>query len=247
MALSDELYSDDHQVRLVGALRRYARRFLPESIFYALLRTKDRHLRNQSAKDIFSDIYEGNRWRGEKSRSGTGSDPAQTATLKRRLKALLDELSITSLLDIPCGDFLWLKDIDLADIEYIGADIVPELIKRNQKYSSARRRFKCLDIINDPLPRADLILVRDCLVHFCDDDVSSALRNLVASGSTYLLATTFPDTTQNRRIHTGQWRPLNLEIDPFLLRQPLTIINEGLPNDDKSLGLWELSSIRQRF
>ena len=35
------------------------------------------------------------------------------------------------MLDIPCGDFYWMKEVDLKDIEYIGADIVDELIKKN--------------------------------------------------------------------------------------------------------------------
>jgi hypothetical protein len=38
------------------------------------------------------------------------------------------------LLDIPCGDFNWMKLLNLG-VDYIGADIVGELIAEN------RRRF----------------------------------------------------------------------------------------------------------
>lgn len=37
---------------------------------------------------------------------------------------MLKKYSIKSILDIPCGDFSWMKKIELDGIEYIGADIV---------------------------------------------------------------------------------------------------------------------------
>jgi hypothetical protein len=35
---------------------------------------------------------------------------------------------VKSLLDIPCGDFHWMRRVNLQGLSYVGADIVRELI-----------------------------------------------------------------------------------------------------------------------
>jgi hypothetical protein len=92
----------------------------------------------------------------------------------------------------------------------------------------------------------DLVLCRDCLVHLSSKDAVAALRNLKRSGSTYLLATTFPEHTDNPDVITGYWRPINLELPPFALPRPMLMINEGCPERggaDKSLGLWRIADL----
>jgi hypothetical protein len=51
---------------------------------------------------------------------------------------------------------------------------------------------------------------RDRLDHLSLADVRKAQTNIVGSGSTYLLATTYPDHDSNHDIRSGEWRPLNL-------------------------------------
>lgn len=202
----------------------------------------------QSAREIFRDIYHSNYWGNSDSRSGAGSDLAQTAEVRLHLPRLLKEFAVTSMLDIPCGDWHWMKDVAL-EVDYIGVDIVPELIERNQQlYGNETRRFLALDLINEDLPRVDLVFSRDVLVHLSFDDVFSALRNLQKSGSEYLLTTTFTGRASNPDIRTGQWRPLNLQKPPFDFPPPLKLINEKCTEGDgswgdKSLGLWKLADI----
>jgi len=100
-------------------------------------------------------------------------------------------------------------------------------------------------VTRDPLPRADLILCRDCLVHLKTGQVQAALRNFRRSGATYLLATTFTGDHPNVEAPLGGWRPLNLEQAPFDLGPPLRLISEKESVEDaryldKSLGLWTL-------
>ena len=157
------------------------------------------------------------------------------------------------MLDIPCGDFHWMKEVDLHNIHYLGADIVVPLLEQNKrKYSSDRVQFRHLNLIEDEIPQVDLLLCRDCLVHFSVRDVVSALTNLCNSQSKFLLTTTFPKQLRNREIKTGQWAALNLEIEPFNLPPPLEIINEQCMEasgvfKDKSLGLWRISDLANRF
>ena len=208
-----------------------------------------RALKARSAKEVFTDIFRRNGWRGQESVSGTGSDPTQTSQIIAALPALFAEYQIRSLLDIPCGDFHWMRSVNLRGISYLGADVVQDLIAHNQQYGTDGIAFQQLNLLEGPLPKVDLIFCRDCLVHFSFDDIFRALHNISASGSQYILTTTFPARTGNASIVTGEWRPLNLEQAPFQFPPPLKMITEGCTEKDgsyadKSLGLWKVSELK---
>ena len=197
----------------------------------------------------FSAIYNTNKWGSQESCSGYGSTLTQTQNIRENLPRLIKKYEIKSVLDIPCGDFNWLSTIDLDLEDYIGADIVSELICANQeKFQSNNCCFELLDVTSSKLPQVDLILCRDCLVHFSYNDIRSAIGNFKKSGAKCLLTTTFIDRHFNRNIITGGWRPLNLEKSPFNFPKPLTIILEGCTEAnkqfyDKALALWKLADI----
>ena len=198
-------------------------------------------------KDIFTSIYDSNYWRGSESRSGTGSSRGQTTHLAAELENLLPEFDVNSILDIPCGDFHWMKDFPLLrDIEYTGGDIVDKIIKYNtEKYSKDNINFKILDITQDDLPTCDLILIRDCLVHFSFDAIEKVFNNLKNQDYKYALMTSFNERPSNSDLsQIGLWRPLNLLKPPFALPNPLRIINENCTEEngsfrDKSMCLWK--------
>ncbi|MDP9278351.1 MAG: class I SAM-dependent methyltransferase, partial [Gemmatimonadota bacterium] len=98
------------------------------------------------------------------------------------------------------------------------------------------------------LPEADVILCRDCLVHFSFANIVAAFRTIKASGAEYLLTTTFPDREINNDIVDGDWRPLNLEASPFLLPAPVDVIVEGCMEEggayaDKALAVWRIADL----
>jgi hypothetical protein len=161
----------------------------------------------------------------------------------------MKEFEIRSMLDLPCGDFYWMKHVDLQGIDYIGADIVSELITRNKQFESPHVSFEPLDLLSSRLPKVDMIFCRDCLVHLSFKDVFVALENIVRSGSGLLLTTTFPRHRRNYDIRTGGWRTLNLELAPFGLPKPLRVLEEGCTQPggyaDKSLGLWRIADLRE--
>jgi len=205
--------------------------------------------RHASLGDIFSDIYARGVWGRSGSRSGAGSNLEQTATLRAALAPLVAELEITSLLDIPCGDFFWMRHVDLGAVRYIGADIVPALIEElNASFASETRAFRVLDLTADALPHVDLILARDVLVHLSHRDAQRALATIKASNARYLATTTFTARSANPDIATGQWRPLNLQAPPFGLPAPWRLINEqcseaGGAFADKCLGVWRVADL----
>jgi hypothetical protein len=200
-------------------------------------------------KRVFLDIYSTNSWGGVESRSGSGSSLEQTKTIREQLPTLCKKLGVESFLDLPCGDFYWMKHVPLEVDEYIGADIIEQLIEHNRVlYTTKNRRFTVLDIMKDQLPATDLVFSRDCLVHFSFRDILRTIRNIKRSSSKYLLTTTFTALDENIDIATGGWRPLNLQLPPFNFPEPIVLINENCTEvdgryPDKSLGLWEIASI----
>ena len=127
---------------------------------------------------IFTRIYTKSSWGDHESKSGAGSGIARTESLRPALTRLALDLEIRSLLDLPCGDFNWMRHTDLPGIDYTGVDIVQPLIERNQAmYTQPGRRFLRLDMICDALPRTDLILCRDGFVHLSFGDITRALRS----------------------------------------------------------------------
>ncbi|MCQ6274858.1 class I SAM-dependent methyltransferase [Bacillus sp. V3B] len=201
-------------------------------------------------KEIFTNIHKKNAWGNFHSVSGSGSSITQTTTLIQGLPKLIKHLKVKKMIDAPCGDFNWMKEI-YENLEiYIGIDIVNEIIERNKKqYLADNLQFIHSDITKDPLPEGDLILCRDCLVHFSFSDIRLAINNFKASRSRYLLTTTFTNRKSNTDIKTGAWRPLNLEMKPFNFPRPIYVINENctegnMQYTDKSLALWDLNTIK---
>ena len=198
-------------------------------------------------EEVFTRIYQTRRWGGSASASGPGSDLVQTQVIRLALKALIRELGVKTFLDLGCGDLHWIKTVDLAVERYIGVDIVEELIKLNAARFTDRE-FLRLDFVQDPLPTADLVFCRDCLVHFPFPAIFNTIENIKRSGSKYLLTTTFTAEREPQDILTGRWRPINLELPPFEFSKPIVLINEGCTEnegkyEDKSLGLWIISEL----
>jgi len=207
----------------------------------------------KTIESIFTEIFHEKTWitnvKDKPSISGEGSNLVQTAIIRQELPTVFHELGITSMLDAPCGDFFWMRKVDLGSINYCGADIVRPIIEKNSKeFTDSTHKFVLKDIIHDNLPQTDLILCRDCLVHFSFENIIKTLINFQKSGARYLLTTTFINQSRkNIDIKTGAWRPLNLEKPPFNFPKPLRIILEQCTEKahyaDKSLGLWAINDI----
>jgi len=188
--------------------------------------------------EIFRDIYRGNLWGNVESVSGDGSELEVTTGLREALPALFHDYEVESLLDAPCGDFNWMKTVALPD-DYIGMDIVPELIEKNRdKYPDID--FRVGDIVQDKLPLVDMVICRDGLNHMSFADAMKAIENFRRSAK-WLALTNFPTYLEIVDIEADLppygWRPINLELPPFSLGHPERTIFEG--KFEKYLGVWE--------
>ncbi len=234
----------------LSSIKNTIKRILPEPVLNLLRRNLNRPLNDNGKPNVldFINIYKTNIFGSDESHSGTGSTMEETAYIRSIFPDLLREIEAKTLLDVPCGDFNWMRTVDLSGVHYIGGDIVPDLIQNNnEKYATDTIEFRMLNIITDDLPKVDVILCRDCLVHLNFESGLKAIQNFKRSGSKYLLATTFTDRKKNEELY-GIWRTLNLQKTPYNLPQPVKIINEKCPQGngafaDKSLGLWLLQDL----
>lgn len=234
-----------------GDVKFFLRRRFP-TIWIRLSRLASKGPDEESAKDTFTSYYETNFWNAE-SRSGGGSTTAQTDRVRQIIEKVVSQYRVERLVDIPCGDYFWMRNVDLGKIQYVGFDLVEEMVATNQRaFGSAQVSFQVGDLMADPLPDCDLILCRDALVHFSYDGIWSSLTTIAASSAEYLLTTTFPATKENWDIKTGQWRPLNLFIAPFNLLSPIEVFGEESTEQsgayrDKALALIRVADLRERL
>jgi 2-polyprenyl-3-methyl-5-hydroxy-6-metoxy-1,4-benzoquinol methylase len=181
--------------------------------------------------------------------SGRGSDSDQTAQLKLELPLMLKELGVKTLLDLPCGDLNWMKDVDLGSISYTGADIVPQLIADlTTRFRESGKDFICLDATRQNPGKYDAIFCRDMLVHLSHKDIIRTLKMFKGSGSRYLLTTHFTDQRPFEDLKKLGWRPINFTLEPFSFPSPLKLLNErcteaGSAFLDKSIAVWRLEDL----
>jgi hypothetical protein len=109
-----------------------------------------------------------------------GSSLDKTQRLRTELPKLLRRLGTTTLLDVGCGDFTWMNEVDLLDVNYIGVDIVSSVIDEDDRlFGSPTKRFILANAVWDKLPDADVVLCREILFRLSFDDARSTLRNIL--------------------------------------------------------------------
>jgi hypothetical protein len=200
-------------------------------------------LTRRSLSTVFSEIYHTNAWQDPESVSGRGSTLARTKVIMSQLPLLLQELQTQVLLDAACGDFNWMRHVDMGNVRYVGVDIVPDLISRNrERYEAQRRTFILADVTRDRLPDADVILCRDSLIHLSFRRIHATINNFKRNGAQYLLCTTHNSVMENVDCPDGSWRSVNLQLSPFNFPKPLKVVVEDAELG-KWLGVWRLEDL----
>jgi len=135
----------------------------------------------RSAREVFAEIYSKNLWGGTKGEiySGPGSRFEPARLYAETVVNFIRENAVSTVLDLGCGDFAIGKEIAAACDNYIGVDVVPELIERNSRlFGTHHIEFRCLDISTDELPVANLCLIRQVFQHLSNKQILSVLPKL---------------------------------------------------------------------
>jgi SAM-dependent methyltransferase len=162
------------------------KRVLGSSLYtrYCVLPELHRRFRGMSVTDAFREIYASKMWgsSGESFCSGDGSRGLAAEAYAGLIRDVIRKEGVGVVADLGCGDFqIGSRLLQENPIEYIGVDVVPELVQHlNARFRNERVRFECRDMGCGPLPKADLCLVRQVLQHLSNAQIARVLANVVA-------------------------------------------------------------------
>lgn len=239
-------------------MKRLLKRVLPHFLLDRI--AKRSYLKRNSTfekndiQSVFTSIYNTNHWDNNSSISGPGSTNDRTKSVISGLNSFIEQENISSVMDIPCGDFHWIKQLNFDNISYLGGDIVKELIDSNQRqFGSEKIQFVNFDLTKDSIPTYDLLIIRDCFVHFSFENIEKSISLLTASDVKYVAITNFPKHRLNYNITTGDWRPINMERAPFNFPLPYHQVLEDVDPrykrefKGKSITIWKVSDLKAVF
>ncbi len=157
-----------------GYCRKMLKFFIPDGLLKLNRRRKLLRLREANSmidtKEVFTRIYANNEWGGEPGTfcSGSGSQALVAQKYCEMVTEFVIQHKVKTVLDLGCGDF------------NVGRSIqVQPLIERNiNEYGSNNIEFRCLNILEDELPAADLVLLRQVLQHLFNDQILKILQKL---------------------------------------------------------------------
>jgi len=186
--------------------------------------------------------------------SGRGSTVAVTAPVRTILTQIFADptLNVKTFLDCPCGDWLWMQEMDFDKaphdkIQYFGADITKYTVNENNKcFRRDNVRFVELDWTCSIPPPVDLILVRDVLFHLSTATNLHILDHINQSGARYLLTTSFPNVgsggaVDDYTVDKVGYRDISLYAPPYNFPAPILQADEpGATGRGRHVGLWQL-------
>jgi hypothetical protein len=249
-----QLWQNDGALALASAVARFLdSRFAAASRRRAHAEIDAIAASDRPSVEKFTRIYSKRLWlrvnpavNADKSLSGQGSTLESTAVFRYELECFLFQTNARRLLDIPCGDFNWMRFVKFPpDLEYVGGDIVPSLVAQlNKTYGAyektSQRVFRVFDLTKDSFDAADIWLCKDCIQHLSNKDILLALGNFCRSSIKYVLISNHTDVVENEDIPTGGFRHVDLTLPPFNLPAPLMKLSDTpIDGEPRYVGVWK--------
>lgn len=181
-----------------------------------------------SAEKRMTDIYTRNLWGCSESRSGPTATLQRTQELREQLPELFRSLGIQTILDVGCGEFNWMQHVDLSQVEYLGVDIVPDLIASLQKSQTRHNiKFQKMNVLEEPPETADLWFCRDFLNLLDTQQTAQFFSKFLESKSLFLALTSIQSNQPNTDGYPGVQRIQDLFQAPFMIPEPVKIMFDG--------------------
>lgn len=149
--------------------------------------------------------------------SGAGSDAFHTTPYRAFVDTFMRLNDVRTVVDIGCGDWQFSRLMNFEGIDYLGLDVVPELMTSNQqRFGGPGRRFAEMPDALDDVPGGDLLLMKDVLQHLPDATIADFAKQVVPRFRWALLTNSFEklDTPRNTDTAIGGFRCLDLAAAP---------------------------------
>jgi len=171
------------------------------------------------SKDELKRMFKRSWSSGGETPCGQGSTLAHTAVMRAELQKLLWKYGIRRVNDCGCGDFHWVKTLQMSGITYRGYDIID---RKRRNFP-----FEVKDVVTEALAPCDLVICKDVFIHWTNEMGMAALANF-RKCATYLFAETTPGINNTKRMTApGSFSPVNLVELPFNLGPPMEIIPDS--------------------
>ncbi len=151
---------------------------------------------------VFSDIYKNKKWGRIGPSSGEGTRPSAVGPyLAFLIEFLQSHRNIKSILDVGHGDWKMWPENFFENYEYIGIDIVNSLSREmTLEHGSSSSTFIGGDYLEMQLPDADLLLIKDVLIHLSNAEIIESFS--IFSKYKYILVTT-DISSSGARVYLG--------------------------------------------
>jgi len=183
----------------------------------------------EDLKRLFTETYTNNKWGSGESRSGPGSNLAYTEWIRKLIVELIEESGVHTIWDCSCGDWNWMKEISDRLPNYIGNDIVEDIVKVNtEKFGRNGIRFQCGDMLAGLKELGDssidLILCRHTLEHLPSDYAIEVVGEIRRVGKRALITSNTHEGNSPINPNGHNARVINLEKDEYhtILGEPLS-------------------------
>ena len=218
----------------------------------------------RTTEEVFSRIYRESLWKSgteteQEFCSGRGSHVE--SIVEPYKKVIIDFLasyppsSKPRIVDLGCGDFNVGNAFINYSSEFIGIDVVPDLIKHhNSSNYGSHVKFICSNIIEDDLPPGDICFIRQVLQHLSNQQISKILGKLNQYKIVFITemyptnsAVVIPNRDKNHgkgiRMSNNSGVYLDqppFDIDSHLLTQVLEVPGAQLGNDPGVIRTYKL-------
>ena len=196
---------------------------------------------NLTLQKIFSKLYSPTHTAGNL--SGASSVPG-TQRLRNNIIELFERHNISSIFDAGCNDCNWMKIVSQF-VQYQGGDISLAMV------ADAWHRHPELDIVlhdvtTDPVPKVDLLFVRDVAIHLNNHDRRQLWLNWYHSNVPWILITHQTHIDQNTDIeYSAEHFPfsaVNWQVVPWNFPVPL---DQATDIDANNMSLWHRDQFKE--
>ena len=207
-------------------------------------------------KITFNSIYKSNYWRDynkptvTQSYSGKGSDLEICNKLIKNLQNFINYNKVSTILDLACGDFLWMRLVlnKISEFQkYHGLDIVDDLVERNIKlYSNENIFFSKQDVIESDIDKNyDLVIARDLFIHLDNKNIINTIKKIKNSKAKFFAVSTTPEIKINKNLKSqGRYRAINFEIAPFEFKNPYKTFDDAFKDGmNDFINIYEVNKI----
>ncbi len=191
---------------------------------------------SRSSREVFTDIYRKGKWGRKEGAFYSGPGSSVEHITKPYIRVITEHLQSSggkkTLVDLGCGDLEISKNFFDYCSEYVGVDVVSDLIESHKStITNPQVKFRCLDLVNDELPEGDICLLRQVLQHLSNAQIAKILpklRKYKVCFVTEHLPADNPGIIPNKDIVHGSWTRMSQNSGVYLDKPPFNTPSQCL-------------------